>query len=51
LVCGEEQLSFFQAHQLRQRRLDRTVDKLRLKYGMDSVQWGRTLGERHARAL
>lgn len=42
LVCGEEQLSFFSAQQLRQRRLDRTVDKLRLKYGLDSLQWGRT---------
>lgn len=42
LVYGDEQLSFFSAQQIRQRRIDSTVDKVRLKYGLDSLQWGRT---------
>lgn len=41
LVCGEEQLSFFSAHQVRQRRIDMVVDRIQLKYGPDSLQWGR----------
>lgn len=42
LVCGEEQLSFFSYHNEQQRSFNRVVDKVRLKYGIDSLQWGRT---------